>query len=169
MSNLNALTKEEQSTLFKLTSSVLRVMLTCQSSDDVQQAIEHSKSCFIAYRDTLDIMINKDVAKLVEATIIGMLSTLYQLELTANVEPNIHKDLALVRLESWFRECMSDVSTIIQTDEELRFFGKSQFMFVDLNKEQMKQAQLLMNQHKAYVELLFKNILNAPTALGITV
>lgn len=169
MITLNALTKEQQTQIFVLTTSAFIHTVACHTSNNFEQAVARYKPTFNAYRRTIDSIVDGNVTKLVESSLVGMLSVLHYMQIELNERPDADKNDHIVGTQKWFLQQIADVSKIEQTALELKLFGKSQFMFVDLNKEQMKEAQELMDQHKPALCAMFEDILNAPTALGIPV
>jgi hypothetical protein len=169
MLKLTALTIEQQQELFLDTLNIFKLMLTCKTAPDFDTALNTHRAEFTLYRASLDKMIDKDVSKLVETSIVGLLSSVYFFSLMGGDEPTVGVDDRLDMIKSWILKSIDDVTTLVQSEEELKFFGKSEFMFVDLNKEQIVEAQRLILQHKIDVQVAFENINAAPALFGLDV
>jgi hypothetical protein len=98
-----------------------------------------------------------------------MIATLYTIPLVYPTKPTLAADVGFIQMKSYLRERITDIRLIEQTEQELMFFGKSQFMFSDLNTHQLEEAQALMDDYAPYVLAMFENIEAAPGLLQLTV
>lgn len=168
MLKLSALTLEQQHALFTSTVSVCDLIIRSKESSFPDDAVHVNKGKFGVYRILIDTMIDGNVEKLVEASIIAMLSTFYFLNAREKVRPTAMGCAKLIETRAWYVQCIENISTIEQSDQEIEFFGKSKFMFEDLNKQQLIEAQERMNYFKDDVLNVFRNIENVHTLLGFS-
>jgi hypothetical protein len=169
MITLNALTKEQQQTVFNSTVRTFKRVVECIRTTNIEEAVETHRDEFTTYRTTIDAIINKNVVALVETSVIGMIASLYAIPLMHSAKPTHVGHVSFIRMESYLKERISDIRRIAQTEEELMFFGKSQFMFCDLNEHELDEAQVLMDNYAPYVLAMFSNIEAAPGLLQLSV
>ena len=169
MLTLNALTKEQQQTVFNSTVRTFKRVVECIRTANIEEAVETHRDEFTAYRTTIDAIVNKNVTALVEVSIIGMIATLYTIPLVHPTKPTLAGDSVFIQMKSYLKERILDIRRIEQTEEEVMLFVKSQLMFCNLTNPQLEEAQPLMDDYAPYVLAMFENIEAAPGLLQISV